>query len=97
MIDDDDLHAVCVICGTELELVRPGKHQHPGDTERLCSEIERLVAERKEWNATITAERERMDRLVEQIAAERDALLKDVEVWRGLWIEHALREQEEKP
>ena len=46
--------------------------------------IERLVAERKEWNATITAERERMDRLVEQITAERDALRKELEAMREI-------------
>ena len=44
------------------------------DIRSAVNAIERLVAERREWNATITAERERMDRLVEQAKAERDAL-----------------------
>ena len=50
----------------------------------LMTAIGRLVAERKEWNATITAERERMDRLVEQITAERDALRKELEAMREI-------------
>ena len=43
MSEDNDIRAVCVICGTELEAVRPGKYQHPGDTELLCRIIEKLT------------------------------------------------------
>jgi hypothetical protein len=38
-VDDFDDFVTCADCGGDLEAVRPGKHQHPGNYEAVCLEL----------------------------------------------------------
>lgn len=63
LIEQNEWHAnaTCAECGGDLEAVRPGKHQHPGNYREVCDAFRDLRARHREAVELLTMSAEEME------------------------------------